>query len=115
MGTVFKALAACFFFLEGLHASEVISSDGDERQKQVSTIPETISCDHHSQLVRTVRVRALIVYVYVYVCRCTSCTWGISRMSRQSWQVVVSLHQKLLITGCSTRSSMMAGQAIVIQ
>jgi len=32
MGTVFKALAACFFFLEGLHASEVISSDGDERQ-----------------------------------------------------------------------------------
>ncbi|XP_066395890.1 subtilisin-like protease SBT4.3 [Miscanthus floridulus] len=36
MGNVFKplTLAACFFFLGSLHASEV-SSDGDERQQQV--------------------------------------------------------------------------------
>jgi len=51
MGTVFKplTLAACFFFLGSLHASEV-SSDGDERQQQVSTIPETL-CDHHNSCV----------------------------------------------------------------
>lgn len=47
----------------------------------------------------------------MYLCRCTSCTWVIS-MSRQSYWLVVSLQQKLLITACSTRSSTMAGQAI---